>query len=58
VSKNEYNFAKYVDVYRKLLLLNGKNNLATTLKNIQELLSFGERIFSSSAIAEASCTSA
>lgn len=53
VSNNEYNFSKYVAVYRRLLLLNGKNNLASTLKYIQELLSFGERIFSSSAIAEA-----
>lgn len=53
VSRNESNFMKYVDVYRRLLLLNGENNLATTLKNIQELLSFSEKIFSSSAVAEA-----
>jgi predicted transcriptional regulator len=53
VSRNESNFLKYVDVYRRLLLLNGENNLATTLKNIQELLSFSEKIFSSSAVAEA-----
>lgn len=51
-SRFENNFRKYVGVYRKLLLLNEENNLATTLKNIQELLSFSEKIFSSSAIAE------
>ena len=45
-------FKKYVDVYRQLLLLNEKNNLATTLKNIQELLSFTEKVFSSHAVAE------
>jgi predicted transcriptional regulator len=49
----EANFAKYVDVFRKLLLLNEKNDLATTLKNIQELMSFSEKIFSSSAVSEA-----
>ncbi len=53
ISRGESNFRKYVEVYRKLLLLNEENNLATTLKNIQELLSFSEKIFSSSAIAEA-----
>jgi hypothetical protein len=46
------NFAKYVEVFRKLLLLNEKNDLATTLKNIQELMSFSEKIFSSSAVSE------
>jgi hypothetical protein len=51
-SRGESNFGKYVEIYRELLLLNEKNNLATTLKNIQELLSFSEKIFSSSAIAE------
>jgi predicted transcriptional regulator len=50
---NEANFAKYVEVFRKLLLLNEKNDLATTLKNIQELMSFSEKIFSSSAVSEA-----
>jgi len=45
-------FKKYVEVYRQLLLLNEKNNLATTLKNIQELLTFTEKIFSSPAVAE------
>ena len=47
------NFAKYVEVFRKLLLLNEKNDLATTLKNIQELMSFSEKIFSSTAVSEA-----
>jgi len=51
-SIDERNFSKYVELYRRLLLLNERNNLATTLKNIQELLSFSERIFSSSAVAE------
>lgn len=46
-------FAKYVDVFRKLLILNEKNDLATTLKNIQELMNFSEKIFSSSAVSEA-----
>ena len=53
VSRDKSNFLKYVELYRKLLSLNEGNNLATTLKNIQELLSFSEKIFSSSAIAEA-----
>jgi predicted transcriptional regulator len=48
--KKKYN--KYVTVFRKLLLLNEQNNLAITLKNIQELLSFSEKIFSSSSVAE------
>jgi predicted transcriptional regulator len=48
----ENNFAKYVEIFRKLLLLNEKNDLSTTLKNIQELMSFSEKIFSSSAVSE------
>jgi len=51
-SGNATNFAKYVEVFRKLLLLNEKNDLSTTLKNIQELMSFSEKIFSSSAVSE------
>ncbi|MBD3171356.1 hypothetical protein GF326_02685 [Candidatus Bathyarchaeota archaeon] len=51
-SENATNFAKYVEVFRKLLLLNEKNDLSTTLKNIQELMSFSEKIFSSSAVSE------
>lgn len=53
ISRLESNYGKYIEVYRKLLLLNEENNLGTTLKNIQELLSFSEKIFSSSAVAEA-----
>jgi len=49
---NAENFSKYTQVFRKLLLLNERNELATTLKNIQELLNFSENIFSSSAVAE------
>ena len=49
----EGNFRKYIEIYRKLLLLNEENNIAATIKNIQELLSFSEKIFSSPAIAEA-----
>jgi hypothetical protein len=45
-------FSKYVELYRKLLLLNEKNNLSTTLKNIQELLTFSEKVFSSPSVAE------
>lgn len=51
-SENATNFAKYVEVFRKLLLLNEKNDFSTTLKNIQELMSFSEKIFSSSAVSE------
>jgi predicted transcriptional regulator len=46
------NFGKFIEVYRQLLLLNENNNLATTLKNIQELLTFTEHVFSSPAVAE------
>jgi predicted transcriptional regulator len=52
-TSTEGQFAKYVDVFRKLLILNEKNDLATTLKNIQELMNFSEKIFSSSAVSEA-----
>jgi predicted transcriptional regulator len=45
-------FTKYVEIFRKLLLLNEKNDLATTLKNIQELMNFSEKIFSSSSVSE------
>lgn len=53
VSPSETNFTKYTQVFRKLLLLNERNDLATTLKNIQELLNFSENIFSSPAVSEA-----
>ncbi len=46
------NFGKFIEVYRQLLLLNENNNLSTTLKNIQELLTFTENVFSSPAVAE------
>ncbi len=49
---SELNFAKYIDIFRKLLLLNEKNDLSTTLKNIQELMGFSEKIFSSKAVSE------
>ncbi len=48
----ETNFIKYTQIFRQLLLMNEKNDLATTLKNIQELLNFSESIFSSPAVAE------
>jgi len=48
----ESDFCEYVEIYRRLLLLNEKNNLATTLGNIQRLISFSEKIFSSSSVAE------
>ena len=51
-SRRGSNLSPYVEVYRQLLLRNEDNDLATTLKNIQELLSFSEKIFSSSAVAE------
>jgi predicted transcriptional regulator len=50
--QNENNFNRYTELYRKLLLLNENDNLLTSLKNIQELLSFSEKIFSSPAIAK------
>jgi len=49
---SEQKFTKYVEVFRKLLLLNEKNDVATTLKNIQELMNFSEKIFSSKAVSE------
>ncbi len=52
VKPEESNFVKYTQIFRQLLLLNEKNDLATTLKNIQELLNFSENIFSSPAVAE------
>jgi hypothetical protein len=51
VAAEESNFVKYTQIFRQLLLLNEKNDLATTLKNIQELLNFSENIFSSPAVA-------
>jgi predicted transcriptional regulator len=47
-----HNFGKFIEVYRQLLLLNESNKLSTTLKNIQELLTFTEKVFSSPAVAE------
>ena len=35
-SQDGSNYSRYVEVYKKLLLLNEGNNLASTLKNIQE----------------------
>lgn len=52
VSDEERNFDEYIELYRRLLSLNEENNLATTLRKIQELLSFSEKIFSSSSVAE------
>lgn len=49
---NAGSFSKYVELYRRILILNEENDLATTIKNIQELMSFSEKIFSSSAVAE------
>jgi hypothetical protein len=47
-----HSYGRFIDVYRQLLLLNENNRLSTTLKNIQELLTFTEQVFSSSAVAE------
>ncbi|MCK4821326.1 hypothetical protein KA005_36505 [bacterium] len=49
----ESNFSKYVDLFRRLLLSTEKNNLTTTVKNIQDLLFFTKNIFLSHSIAEA-----
>lgn len=43
----ESNLSKHVDLYRRLLLLTEEDNLVTTVKKIQDLLSFSEKIFSS-----------
>jgi len=51
-TQDKKGYTKYVNIYRKILLLNEKNDLGTTLKNIQELLNFNEKIFSSSSVAE------
>ena len=50
--RDDGKFNKYVSVFRKLLLLNERNDIATTLKNIQDLLRFSEKVFSSPAVAE------
>ena len=49
---DESKFTRYIELFRKLLLLNEKNDLATTLKNIQELMNFSEKIFSSGSVSE------
>ena len=52
LSFSECNFEEYIELYRKLLLLNERNNLLSTLSKIQKLLSFSEKIFSSPSVAE------
>jgi len=46
------NTNRCIATYRELLSLNEGENIASTLKNIYELLSFSKKIFSSSAVAE------
>lgn len=51
-SNNEDKFNSYINFYRRLLSSDESESLASKLKNIQNLLSFGEKIFSSSSVAE------
>jgi len=52
ISNDSGKFNSYIDFYRRLLLFDERENLSSKLKNIQNLLSFGEKIFSSSSVAE------
>lgn len=51
-SDDEKNFVEIINFFRKLVLLNENINLGIKLKNIQELISFTEKIFSSQSTAE------
>lgn len=51
-SDDEYNFEEYLTFYRKLLLPNEKNNASAVMVKIHKFLSFNEKIFSSSSVAE------
>ncbi len=51
-SDSEKNFVEIINFFRKLVLLNENINLGIKLKNIQELISFTEKIFSSQSMAE------
>lgn len=45
-------YIKFIDIYRQLLALDEKEHIGSTLKNIQELLTFTDKVFSSPAVAE------
>lgn len=51
-SENERNLIEIINFFRRLVLLNENINLGVKLKNIQELISFTEKIFSSQSMAE------
>lgn len=52
ISKVENNLCNYIELYRKLLLLNEKNNIDTAINNIKKFTSFNDKIFSSSSAAK------
>jgi predicted transcriptional regulator len=52
LSGNERNLIDFINFFRRLVLLNENINLGAKLKNIQELLSLSEKIFSSQSTAE------
>ncbi len=45
-------YIKFIDIYRQLLAPDKKEHIGSTLKNIQELLTFTDKVFSSPAVAE------
>ena len=45
-------YTKFIDIYRQLLAPDEKEHIGSTLKNIQELLTFTDKVFSSLAVAE------
>jgi predicted transcriptional regulator len=52
LSGDERNLIDFINFFRRLVLLNENINLGAKLKNIQELLSLSEKIFSSQSTAE------
>jgi len=52
LSDDECNFGDYVELYRRLLLLDEGNKVLSALSKIKKLLSFNEKIFSSPSVAE------
>lgn len=51
-SGDEKNLIEIINFFRRLVLLNENSDLGLKLKNIQELISFSEKIFSSQSMAE------
>lgn len=51
LSENENNFGEIISFYRRLMSSNEKNNLKRKIRQIREILSFSENIFSSQSVA-------